>query len=95
MALDVQSAFQLFAGRLWHHDFEIVPRVRTPGRYDRSHPRGLLGMPADMAGMSVADVGASIGHFSFRHESEGRALLHSISGKRKTRGLDWRNTSTA
>ena len=55
---DKNLARQLIKDRSWHHDFEIIPGVRTQGAYD---PAGLwheLRLPPDMNGISLADVGA-------------------------------------
>lgn len=55
----------------WHHDFEIVPGVRTNGTYDPSALLRALRLPSDLSGVRVADVGASNGFFSFALESRG------------------------
>ncbi|MBD9416104.1 methyltransferase domain-containing protein [Pseudomonas sp. PDM16] len=69
--LDAEIAKQLIVGRSWHHDFEIVPGLYTQGNYN---PTGLwkeLELPEDMDGISLADVGASNGFFSFEAHRRG------------------------
>jgi tRNA (mo5U34)-methyltransferase len=68
-------ARRLIAGKSWHHDFEIIPGVRTHGSYN---PAGLLQeleLPLDMQGMSLADVGASNGYFSFEARKRGARVV--------------------
>ena len=36
--IDQQRALELIQGKSWHHDFEMIPGVRTHGAYD---PAGL------------------------------------------------------
>jgi tRNA (mo5U34)-methyltransferase len=75
MAFDTETAMKLIAGRPWHHDFEIVPGVRTNGTYDPSQLWNMLDLPADLSGMSVADVGASNGYFSFEARKRGARVV--------------------
>lgn len=73
--MDKETALRLVEGRPWHHDFEIIPGVRTRGSYD---PRTLweeLRLPPDMAGMALADVGASNGFFSFEARRRGARVV--------------------
>jgi tRNA (mo5U34)-methyltransferase len=72
---DKELALKLIQGRSWHHDFEIIPGVRTNGAYN---PAGLwqeLGLPIDMNGISLADVGASNGYFSFEARKRGARVV--------------------
>lgn len=73
--LDKELAVKLIQGKSWHHDFEIVPGVPTHGAYK---PVGLwreLGLPPDMSGLSLADVGASNGYFSFEARQRGARVV--------------------
>ena len=73
--LDKELALKLIQGKYWHHDFEIIPGVRTHGAYD---PAGLwneLQLPLDMSGLSLADVGASNGYFSFEAYKRGARVV--------------------
>lgn len=68
-------ALSLIRDRPWHHAFEIVPGVRTTGTYD---PEGLwteLRLPDDLTGVSLADVGASNGYFSFAARRRGARVV--------------------
>lgn len=68
-------AQRLIRDKPWHHEFEIVPGVRTAGAYN---PAGLwdeMDLPADMRGLSVADVGASCGFFSFQARRRGARVV--------------------
>lgn len=72
---DQKLALELVRDRPWHHDFEIIPGVRTHGAYD---PAGLweeLQLPAELQGVSVADIGASNGYFSFAPRRRGARVV--------------------
>jgi tRNA (mo5U34)-methyltransferase len=73
--LDQELALKLVHGKPWHHDFEIIPGVRTHGAYN---PNGLweeLQLPRDLHGFSVADIGASNGYFSFAARQRGARVV--------------------
>jgi tRNA (mo5U34)-methyltransferase len=73
--LDQELARELIREKSWHHDFEIIPGVPTNGAYD---PTGLwneLQLPLDMRGLSLADVGASNGYFSFEAFKRGARVV--------------------
>ena len=73
--MDTVTALNLVRQQPWHHDFEIVPGVRTHGAYD---PSGLwrdLDLPQDLTGRTVADVGASNGYFSFMARKRGARVV--------------------
>ncbi|MBC9250357.1 hypothetical protein A9179_08750 [Pseudomonas alcaligenes] len=73
--LDKEIALQLVQGKSWHHDFEIIPGVRTRGSYDPSSLWKELELPQDMSGISLADVGASNGFFSFEAHQRGARVV--------------------
>src|SRR5260370_23787472 len=66
---------ELIKGKPWHHDFEIIPGVRTNGSYNPSAMWDELQRPEDMSGMSLADVGASNGFFSFEARKRGARVV--------------------
>lgn len=66
-----EVALQLVQGKPWHHDFEIIPGVRTNGTYDPGSLWQELQLPEDMKGISLADIGASNGYFSFEARKRG------------------------
>lgn len=73
--LDKELALKLIQGKSWHHDFDIIPGVRTHGTYD---PVGLwneLQLPPDMSGLTLADVGASNGYYSFEARKRGAKVV--------------------
>jgi tRNA (mo5U34)-methyltransferase len=48
----------------WHHKFEIFPNVFTPGSYNPQFLLDKLGLPADLTGKNVLDIGACDGYYS-------------------------------
>jgi tRNA (mo5U34)-methyltransferase len=73
--LDKELALKLIQDKSWHHDFEVIPGVHTNGTYN---PAGLwheLQLPLDMHGISLADVGASNGYFSFEARKRGARVV--------------------
>jgi len=63
---------QEVASHLWFHSIDLGQGVVTPGRVDpqrQTLPR--LGLPADLAGKTVLDIGAWDGFFSFEAERRG------------------------
>ena len=61
----------------WFHSIEVAPGVVTPGR-----PTGRvlqrIGLPADLTGKSVLDVGCSDGFFAFECEKRGASPVVAI-----------------
>jgi tRNA (mo5U34)-methyltransferase len=70
-----EIALQLVRGRSWHHDFEIISGVRTQGSYDPTSVWHELELPEDMSGITLADVGASNGFFSFEAHRRGARVV--------------------
>ena len=66
MALDTNTALKLIAGRPCHHDFEVIPGVRTHGTYAPSQLGDVLDLLADLSGMPMADAGASHSYLSLK-----------------------------
>ena len=50
----------------WHHRFEILPGLVTPGSYDPSFLLEKLALPASLHGMRVLDIGTSDGYFAWQ-----------------------------
>lgn len=69
--MDILQAKKLVAGKPWHHSFEIVPGVPVLGSYDPGFLLEKLRLPDQMNGMTVADLGASNGYFSFMLRKRG------------------------
>ena len=59
----------------WYHVMELPGGVVTPGVDDPRDRLPLLSLPEDMSGMSVLDVGAWDGFFSFECERRGAARV--------------------
>ena len=55
----------------WHHRIEVSPGVWTPGLQDTQTLLSQIGMPADLSGMRVLDIGARDGFFTFEAERRG------------------------
>ncbi len=73
--IDKNIALQLVGGKPWHQDFEIIPGVRTNGAYNPEHLWNELQLPSDLTGVSVADIGASNGYFSFEARKCGATVV--------------------
>jgi tRNA (mo5U34)-methyltransferase len=73
--LDKELALELIQGKPWHHDFEIIPGVRTDGAYNPDDLWQALQLPLDMRGLSLADIGASNGYFSFKAHQHGAKVV--------------------
>ena len=73
--MDTATAQRLIQGKPWHHNFEIVPGVRTSGTYDPGDMWRDLELPGDLHGTSLADVGASNGYFSFEARKRGARVV--------------------
>ena len=55
----------------WHHRIEVAPGVVTPGLQDTPALLAQIGMPEDLSGMRVLDIGARDGFFTFEAERRG------------------------
>ena len=55
----------------WHHTIDLGNGFVTPGRDDSPRKLTRLGMPENLTGMTVLDVGAADGYFSFEAERRG------------------------
>ncbi len=55
----------------WHQRFELVPGVETPGPHDIGFLFEAAGIPADLSGRSVLDIGTSNGGAAFVMERAG------------------------
>jgi tRNA (mo5U34)-methyltransferase len=73
--LNKETAIKLVQSKSWLHDFEIIPGVRTRGLYDPSGLLNKLQLPNDMSGLTLADIGASNGYFSFVAHQRGAQVV--------------------
>jgi tRNA (mo5U34)-methyltransferase len=69
---------------VWYHVLELAPGVLTPGVYDMRPLVGRFGLPARLDGLSVLDVGAANGFFSFHFERLGAARVVAVDLERIT-----------
>lgn len=58
----------------WYHTQELAPGVVTPGMFDLRPYVSRYGLPADMAGMRVLDVGTFEGFWAFEMERRGATV---------------------
>lgn len=59
----------------WYHSIELRPGIITPGQAGERNVLSLLGLPADLTGMTVLDIGCWDGFFSFECEKRGAARV--------------------
>lgn len=62
----------------WWHTIELAPGITTPGK---AHNRALiryLDIPDDLTGMTVLDIGAWDGYYSFECEKRGAARVVAV-----------------
>lgn len=70
---------QVEAERYWFQKIELTPNLVTPGWSDpRNEKMPLFGMPEDLSGLRVLDVGCAEGFFSFEAERRGAAEVVAI-----------------
>jgi tRNA (mo5U34)-methyltransferase len=63
---------------LWHQRFELCPGIFTPGVSDVDVLLDRAGIPSDLAGASVLDIGATNGGTSFALERRGATDVTAI-----------------
>jgi len=73
--VDKERALKLIKGKPWHHDFEIIQGVRTNGTYNPAQLWNELQLLQNLNGISLADVGASNGYFSFEACKRGAKVV--------------------
>lgn len=62
----------------WWHRIDLGNGVVTPGADDSPRKLARLGLPADLSGRSVLDIGAWDGFFSFEAERRGAARVLAV-----------------
>lgn len=55
----------------WYHSIELRPGIVTPGRAAERNVLSFLGIPGDLSGKTVLDIGCWDGFFSFECERRG------------------------
>ena len=69
---------EFFEGIPWHQRWEIEPGVFTPGANPVDVLMDQAGVPKDLSGLSVLDIGAWNGCFTFECERRGAARVLAI-----------------
>lgn len=68
----------------WHHRIEVAPGVWTPGLQDTPTVLSQIGMPEDLSGMRVLDIGARDGFFTFEAERRGAREVLALDNEAPT-----------
>jgi tRNA (mo5U34)-methyltransferase len=63
---------------IWHQRFELAPGIMTPGTSSVSFLLEQAGIPADLSGRSVIDVGTSNGGCAFEVERRGASRVVAV-----------------
>lgn len=66
------------AGRSWFHTIDLGEGLRTPGYDDTARKVGTIGLPTDLTGKTVLDVGAYDGYFAFECERRGAQRVMAV-----------------
>lgn len=59
----------------WYHAVDLGGGLVTPGDYDYRAQLGAFGLPADLTGKRVLDVGSATGYFAFEFERRGAEVV--------------------
>lgn len=65
----------------WHHRIEVAPGVTTPGLQDTPALLAQIGLPDDLSGMRVLDIGARDGFFTFEAERRGASEVLALDNE--------------
>jgi tRNA (mo5U34)-methyltransferase len=68
-----------FPGLHWHQRWELFNGVFTPGRNDVARLADFAGLPRDLRGLRVLDIGAWHGCFSFECERRGASEVVALT----------------
>lgn len=73
--MDIEELRSRVNSRPWFHRIDLGHGIVTPGNDDSPRKLKLIGMPEDLTGKSVLDIGAWDGFFSFEAERRGAARV--------------------
>jgi tRNA (mo5U34)-methyltransferase len=59
----------------WYHQMELAPGIVTPGINDSASALRALGLPDDLSGRRVLDIGTRDGFFAFECERRGAEVM--------------------
>jgi tRNA (mo5U34)-methyltransferase len=78
--ISVENARQFLESSrfIWHQRFELAPGAMTPGTSNVPFLLEKAGVPADLHGMTVLDVGTSNGGCAFEAERRGAARVVAV-----------------
>jgi tRNA (mo5U34)-methyltransferase len=63
---------------VWYQRFQLAPGVYTPGERDVEQVLAMCGIPDDLTGLSVLDVGTTNGGFCFELERRGARRVVAV-----------------
>ncbi|MGH2947811.1 MAG: DUF1698 domain-containing protein [Solirubrobacteraceae bacterium] len=75
---DIEELRAAVARQGWFHTIDLGHGIVTPGRDESARKLGWIGLPGDLTGKSVLDVGAWDGFFSFEAERRGAARVVAV-----------------
>jgi tRNA (mo5U34)-methyltransferase len=75
MQMDAEELRSAVGRIQWFHTIDLGQGIVTPGRQNSQKKLARLGMPADLTGKTVLDIGAWDGFFSFEAERRGAARV--------------------
>jgi tRNA (mo5U34)-methyltransferase len=75
---DDARAFLERTGFVWHQRFDLLPGVPTPGASDIGWLLGITGLPLDLTGLSVLDIGTSNGGAAFLLERRNASRVVAV-----------------
>ncbi len=59
----------------WYHTIQVSPGIFTPGSHNSDKALEAMGVPEDLSGKRLLDIGARDGYFSFVGEDRGADVL--------------------
>lgn len=76
MPVDLATARRIVSGvPRWYHRVPLMPGLITPGCTDSEPVWERLGLPDDLTGQRVLDIGTADGYFAFRAERAGAEVV--------------------
>jgi tRNA (mo5U34)-methyltransferase len=76
--MDVDEKQRRVGDYAWYHTVDLGDGVVTPGQYDHRPLLRHYGIPDDITGKSVLDVGPAHGYFAFELEARGAARVVTV-----------------
>ena len=76
--MDSERKRAAIAGITWYHTMDLGDGVITPGVDNTIDRMAMLGLPRDLRGLSVMDIGAWDGAFSFEAERRGASRVVAV-----------------